>query len=184
MHTIIGIAGSLRRQSLNMALLAAAARLAPPSARVEIAPISDIPLYNGDLDNEQDFPPVVSALKDQIAAADGLLLVTPEYNHAMPGVLKNAVDWLSRPSADKKRVFGGKPVAIMGAASGAAGTRLGQTAWLPVFRVLGMRPWFEQQMFVANAKALFDEKGELTDQDLASRLSDFMAGFVDFAARD
>lgn len=100
MTTIIGIAGSLRTGSLNAALLRAAVTLMPPGTRLDIASIKGIPLYDGDVEDHEGIPPTVTALKDQIAAADGLLLVTPEYNNAMPGVFKNAIDWLSRPPAD------------------------------------------------------------------------------------
>src|SRR5262245_44893247 len=134
--TIIGIAGSLRSGSFNMALLRAAAAAAPPAARIEIASIRGIPLYDGDLETEQGVPEPVQTLKDRIASADGLLLVTPEYNNSIPGVFKNAIDWLSRPSKDISRVFGDKPVAMMGATPGPGGTRMAQTAMLPVLRTL------------------------------------------------
>jgi len=105
MTTIIGIAGSLRVGSINAALLRAAAALMPDDASLVIASIKGIPLYDGDVDDREGIPHTVAALKDQIAAADGLLLVTPEYNNGMPGVFKNAIDWLSRPPADSARVF-------------------------------------------------------------------------------
>ena len=108
MARIVGIAGSFRRGSHNTALLRAARALAPAGTEVEIASIAGIPLYDGDLESERGIPEPVAALKDRIAAAEGLLLVTPEYNHSMPGVLKNAVDWLSRPPKDIPRVFGGQ----------------------------------------------------------------------------
>jgi NAD(P)H-dependent FMN reductase len=107
---------------------------------VEIASIRGIPLYDGDLEAEKGIPDAVQILKDLIASSDGLLLVTPEYNNAMPGVFKNAIDWLSRPPKDIRRVFGDRPVALMGATPGMGGTILGQNAWLPVLRTLGMRP--------------------------------------------
>ena len=112
--TIIGLCGSLRRGSFNRMLLRAAAETAPPGTSIEPESIRDIPLYDGDLEEEQGIPSAVQRLKDRIAEADGLLIVTPEYNHSMPGVLKNAIDWLSRPADDVLRVFGGRPVAIMG----------------------------------------------------------------------
>ena len=129
MATIIGIAGSLRKGSWNAALLRAAAERAPAGTTVEIASIAGIPLYDGDVESEHGIPAAVTALKDRIAAADGLLLVTPEYNNSIPGVMKNAIDWLSR-GGDMARVFGDKPVAIMGATPGMGGTRLAQAAWL------------------------------------------------------
>ena len=180
MTRLIGIAGSLRRASYNAALLRAAAQCAPAGTEVEIASIKDIPLYDGDLESERGIPVPVSALKDKIAAADGLLLVTPEYNNSMPGVLKNAIDWLSRPAEDIERVFGDKPVAIMGATPGRGGTRLAQNAWLPVLRTLGTRAWFGEQLYVAGAGQVFDGEGRLVDEKVKKLLSEFMAGFAAF----
>jgi len=180
MARIVGVAGSLRKASFNAALLRAAAARAPAGAGVEIASIADIPLYDGDRESDGGVPPPVAALKDEIAAADGLLIVTPEYNNSMPGVLKNAIDWLSRPPKDIARVFGDKPVAIMGATPGPGGTRMAQTAWLPVLRTLGTRAWFAKQLYVAGAAQVFDAEGRLIDEKIAKLLSDFMAGFVKF----
>ena len=138
--TIVGISGSLRRGSFNSMLLRAAVELAPADAKIEVGSIREIPLYDGDVEAEQGIPKPVQALKDQIIAADGLLLVTPEYNNSIPGVFKNAIDWLSRPPADIARVFANRPVALMGATPGGGGTMLAQTAWLQVLRTLGTRP--------------------------------------------
>jgi chromate reductase, NAD(P)H dehydrogenase (quinone) len=134
--TIIGISGSLRKESCNAALLRAAADLAPSTTRVEIASIREIPLYNADIDAEQGAPDSVLNLKDRIAASAGLLLVTPEYNNSIPGVFKNAIDSLSRPPADIPRVFKGRPVALMGCTPGRNGAILAQNAWLPVLRAM------------------------------------------------
>lgn len=180
MTTIIGIAGSLRRGSFNAALLRAAAGLAPDGVTLEIATIKDIPLYNGDLEADQGIPPAVAALKDRIAAADGLLLATPEYNHSLPGVFKNAIDWLSRPPADIPRVFGGRSVAVIGASPGGFGTILAQNAWLPVLRTLGMQPWFGRRLLVSHAGKVFDEAGELVDDQVREQLRKFVHGFVGF----
>jgi chromate reductase, NAD(P)H dehydrogenase (quinone) len=178
--TLVGIAGSLRRASYNGMLLRAAAEHVPAGASVEIASIRGIPLYDGDLEAEQGIPDAVSHLKDRIAAADGLLLVTPEYNNSMPGVLKNAIDWLSRPGSDIARVFGDRPVAIMGASPGRFGTILGQAAWLPVLRSLGTRVWFGGRLLVGGAGSVFDADGALVDERVQRELPAFMAGFVDF----
>jgi NAD(P)H-dependent FMN reductase len=180
MTTIIGIAGSLRVGSFNAALLRAAGTLMPMGARLEIASIKGIPLYDGDLEDKEGIPPAVATLKEQIAAADGLLLVTPEYNNAMPGVFKNALDWLSRPPADSARVFANRPVAVIGASPGAFGTILAQQAWLPVLRTLRTKPWFDDRLMVSRAGSVFNEKGELADEKIKAQLQQFVHGFVNF----
>jgi NAD(P)H-dependent FMN reductase len=180
MPRLVGISGSLRKDSYNSALLRAAAELAPAGTQVEIASIAGIPLYDGDVETAQGIPAPVAALKDKIAGADGLLLVTPEYNGSLPGVFKNAIDWLSRPAADIDRVFGNKPVAIMGATPGRAGTRLAQSAWLPVLRALGTRAWFGEQLYVAGASQAFDAHGRLVDEKIKKLLSEFLVGFAAF----
>jgi len=182
MARIIGIAGSLRAGSFNAALLRTAAELAPGGTTIEVASIKGIPLYDGDVEASQGLPPAVTELKAKIASSDGLLLVTPEYNNSMPGVLKNAIDWLSRPAADIPKVFGNRPVAVMGASPGGFGTILSQNAWLPVLRTLRMRPWFGPPMLVSGAGKVFDPSGVLTDADVRKRLQDFIAGFAAFIA--
>src|SRR5688572_16682637 len=149
--TLVGISGSTRRAAFNSALLRAAAAAMPAGAELRIESIAGIPLYNGDEEAAHGIPPAVARLKDAIAAADGLLLVTPEYNNSLPGVAKNAIDWLSRPSADIGRVFGGKPVAVAGASPGGFGTVLSQNAWLPVFRTLGADLWSGGRLLVSRA---------------------------------
>lgn len=180
MNTIIGIAGSLRKASYNAALLRAAADLAPPGCRIEVASIRGIPLYDGDVEAAEGVPPAVTELKSRIASADGLLLVTPEYNNSLPGVFKNAIDWLSRPPDDIERVFGNRPVGIMGATPGMGGTRLSQTAWLPIIRTLGMSPWFGEILFLSNASQVFDKTGALVDEKVKRRLAAYMNGFAVF----
>lgn len=180
MARIIGIAGSLRKASVNAALLRAAAEQVPSGTEVEIASIAGIPLYDGDLESERGLPDAVTTLKDRIAAEDGLLLVTPEYNNSMPGVFKNAIDWLTRPAKDITRVFGDKPVAIMGATPGMGGTRLSQSAWLPVLRTLGTRTWSGKQLYVSGASQVFDAEGRLVDEKIKKLLAEFMAGFSSF----
>jgi chromate reductase, NAD(P)H dehydrogenase (quinone) len=177
MAVIIGLPGSLRRGSFNAMLLRAAAESVPDGSTVEIASIRGIPLYDADVEAEA-FPRAVAALKEKIVAADALLLVTPEYNNSMPGVMKNAVDWLSRPPADVSRVFGGRPIALMGATPGLGATSLAQAAWLPVLRTLGTAPWFGGRLMVANAAKVFDADGKLVDEAIRGRLLSFMKGFV------
>ncbi|HKJ87918.1 MAG TPA: NAD(P)H-dependent oxidoreductase [Gammaproteobacteria bacterium] len=183
MSTILGISGSLRRDSYNTALLHAAADLAPDGMRLEVATLHGIPVYDGDGETERGIPEPVTALKERVAAADGLLLATPEYNHSLPGALKNAMDWLSRPPADRPRVFHGRPVALMGATPSATGTRYAQAAWLPVLQTLGTLPWFGGALYVGHARKVFDESGTLTDPDLRERLRGFLTGFAEFLDR-
>ena len=180
MARIVGIAGSVRTGSFNAALLRAAAVAAPAGTEVEIWSIADIPLYNGDIESERGIPAPVARLKESIAQADGLLLVTPEYNNGIPGVFKNAIDWLTRPPKDIARVFGDKPVALMGATPGMGGTRFAQIAWLPVLRTLGTRAWNGKQLYVAGAGQVFDAAGTLVDEPVRKRLAEFMAGFAAF----
>jgi chromate reductase, NAD(P)H dehydrogenase (quinone) len=182
MATIVGLSGSLRGASVNAMLLRAAARLAPPGLTVEIASIRGIPLYDGDVEATEGVPMPVRALKRKIAAADGLLIVTPEYNNSIPGVLKNAIDWLSRPPEDIRNVFGARPVAIIGATPGQGSTALAQTAWLPVLRTLGTVPWFGSRVMVSNADEVFDSEGKIIDEKTRTRLEAFINGFAAFVS--
>ncbi|MFA9438890.1 NADPH-dependent FMN reductase [Uliginosibacterium sp. sgz301328] len=178
MAHILGISGSLRAGSYNSALLRAAQGLMPAGSTLDIGTIRGIPLYDGDVEAAEGLPPAVVTLKEAIAAADALLIVTPEYNNSMPGVFKNAIDWLTRPSSDIARVFGGRPVAIIGASPGGFGTILSQNAWLPVLRTLGMEPWFGGRLMVSRAGTVFDAQGALIDDKVRGQLEQFMAGFV------
>lgn len=180
MVKLVGVSGSLRKASLNAALLRAASGLMPSGSQLEIGTISGIPLYDGDVEAAAGVPAAATALKNAIAAADGLLLVTPEYNNSMPGVFKNAIDWLSRPPADIKRVFGGKPVAIIGASPGGFGTILSQNAWLPVLRTLGTELWNGGRLLVSRAGNVFDANGALTDAATRDQLTGFLKDFVTF----
>jgi chromate reductase len=154
--------------------------VAPAGVKIEVRTIHGIPLYDADVENGPGIPEVVTKLKDDVALADGLLLVTPEYNNSIPGVFKNAIDWLSRPDADIARVFRGRPVALMGASPGRFGTTLSQSAWLPVLRTLGTRPWFDERLLVSEARKMFDDKGQLTDAHARERLVKFVEGFCRF----
>ncbi len=175
---IIGLSGSLRRASYNAGLLRAARLAAPEGVEIEIGSIAEIPLYNGDVEAAEGLPPAVVALKAAIAAADGLLLVTPEYNNGVPGVFKNAIDWLSRPASDIPQVFGGKPVALIGASPGGFGTILAQNGWLPILRTLGTDLWTGRKLLVSGAGKVFDADGELVDDAVREQLAKFLAGFA------
>lgn len=182
MTTLLGLSGSLRSASYNTALLRGAQRVAPEGVTLELASIADIPIYDGDAEARDGLPAPVTALKERIVAADGLILATPEYNGSLPGAFKNAIDWLSRPPKDIARVFGGRPVGLMGATPGRGGTRLAQAAWLPVLRALGARPWFEQSLYVGGAAEVFDDEGNLVDDAIEKLLTRYMSGFSAFVA--
>jgi chromate reductase len=184
MTTILGISGSLRAGSLNSALLRAADGEMPPGATLVQGTIKGIPLYDGDLEASGGFRRGDPALKAQMSAArgsgGGRL---PSTTTSIPAVLKNAIDWLSRPSADIARVFGGRPVAVIGASPGGFGTLLSQTAWLPVLKTLGMQTWAGGRLQVSRAGDAFDANGALKDARVRDQLRAFLAGFVAFAAR-
>jgi NAD(P)H-dependent FMN reductase len=182
MTKVLGISGSLRRGSHNSALLRAATALMPEGATLEVATIRGIPLYDADIE-AQGIPAAVAQLKEAVVAADGVLLVTPEYNNSIPGVFKNAIDWLSRPAADARRVFGGRRFALIGASPGPWGTTLSQSAWLPVLRTLGVQLWTGGRLMVARAGNVFDESGALKDAAIEDQLKQFLAGYVAFLRR-
>ncbi len=182
MPNVLAISGSLRSKSFNTMLVRAIVETAPPGTTIEIGSIKEIPLYNGDVD-AAGAPASVRELKERIATADGLLLVSPEYNHSIPGVLKNAIDWISRPAADIPRVFGGRPVGVIGATPGPGGTTLMQEAWLPVLRALGVVPFFSTKLMLANAGKVFDEQGRLQDPAVRMQVEKYIAAFAGFVAR-
>jgi NAD(P)H-dependent FMN reductase len=181
---IVGISGSLRKASYNAALLRAAVEECPSGATIEIESIRGIPLYDGDVEESSGIPQRVAELKERVATADALLLVTPEYNNSIPGVFKNAIDWMTRPSADIPRVFAGRRVGLIGASPGRFGTLMSQTAWLPIFRTLGMRPWYGELLYVGGAGKVFDPAGKLVDDATRARLRTYMRGFVEFIEKE
>lgn len=183
MARIIALSGSLRSGSWNTVLAKALAERAPDGSSVEVTTPANIPLYDGDLEKSDGIPGPVAVLKDRIAEADGLLLVTPEYNQSIPGVMKNTIDWLSRPPKDIPRVFGDRPVALCGATPSSNGTRSAQYALLPTLRVLGTRVWSGKTLYVGKAGDVFDDQGQVVDEDMAKRFDAFMAGFCEFASR-
>lgn len=181
MTKLVAISGSLRKGSFNTALLRAALTMAPEGVGIAEGSIRGIPLYDGDAEAQDGIPEAVSRLKDLVAAADGVILFTPEYNNGIPGVFKNAIDWMSRPSSDISRVFAGKPFAITGASPGNFGTLLSQEAWLPVMRTLGTVPWFGTKLMVSRAGTVIQD-GKIADEATEKKLRDFVAGFAAFVA--
>ncbi|NIY94796.1 NAD(P)H-dependent oxidoreductase [Salipiger sp. HF18] len=175
MTSILGLSGSLRRKSFNTGVLYAASDLVPAGVTIDARTIHGVPLYDADLEAEGT-PETVRALREALSAADGLLMVTPEYNNSLPGVFKNAIDWIG--SGEGAKLFAGKPVALIGASPGGFGTILSQNAWLPVLRTLGARPWFEGRLMISKASGLFDEDGRLVDEETRQRLAEFVAGFA------
>lgn len=180
MTRILGISGSLRVKSYNTALLRAAQPLLGADVELDVATLHGIPLYDGDLEQREGLPAAVADLKQRVVASDGVLLVTPEYNNGVPGVFKNAIDWLSRPAADIPRVFGNRPFAVIGASPGGFGTVLAQNGWLPVLKTLGARHWSGGRLLVSRAHQVFDEQGELQDERVLKQLSEFLSGFASF----
>jgi chromate reductase, NAD(P)H dehydrogenase (quinone) len=158
---VCGIAGSLRRDSYNRALLRAAQELAPDGMEIRIFDsLAEVPPYNADVEAEGD-PGPVTALKDAIKSADALLIATPEYNHGVPGVLKNAIDWASRPA--RGSVLTGKPTAILGASPGVTGTARAQTQLRQAFVFTGTPALLQPEILVYRAGEKFDDSGSLTD---------------------
>src|SRR5207245_5222194 len=172
--TVLASCGSLRAGAYNEAALRTAIGLKPPGMTIETADIGSIPLYNEDV-RAQGFPPPVETLRRQIAAADALLFVTPEYNYSMPGVLKNAIDWASRPP---DQPFVGKPVAIMGAAAGMAGSARAQYDLRRSCVFLDMHPLNKPARLSGQAQTKFDAEGNLLDEVAKNLIRDLMAALV------
>jgi chromate reductase len=173
----VAFAGSLRKGSLNMGLLRAAAEILPPEqAQIEIVDISEIPLFNEDI--EKPVPQAVQVFRQKIQAADALVIATPEYNHSIPGVLKNSLDWGSR----SPNVFSGKPLAILGA-GGQFGTTRAQYHLRQVAAALNMFPVNVPQVLVFNASKKFDEHGNLTDEPTRALIADLLSNLIDLTSR-
>lgn len=175
---ILGIAGSLRRASYNRGLLRAAAGVLPAGVSLDTRPLDDIPLFSADVMAEGD-PPAVQDLKEGIRVADALLIATPEYNYSIPGVLKNAIDWASRPS--KASCLRGKPIGIIGASGGDSGTIRSQLALRQVFVQTNSLVMVQPELRVAQAGQKFDAAGNLLDTELRERLRAFVAALVEWA---
>jgi chromate reductase, NAD(P)H dehydrogenase (quinone) len=181
---ILALGGSLRKASFNRALLDEAAALAPDGIELDlsqVAVVGALPLFNQDIVDREGPPADVRRLKAALQAADGLLIATPEYNWGIPGFLKNAIDWASRPAGDIPQVFGDLPVALIGA-GGSGGTRLAQNAWLSVFRHLKMRPWSGHALYLDRARERFDANNRLRDEATREQLRTVISGFATHCA--
>jgi chromate reductase len=176
---IIGIAGSLRRGSYNRAALRAATQLVPEDATLDIFELDGIPGFNQD--EEQNPPAKVAELKKRIREADAVLIVTPEYNYSVPGVLKNAIDWASRPYGDS--AWSGKPAAIMGASIGTIGTARAQYHLRQMFVFLNVFPINQPEVMIGNAAERFDAEGNLTDETTKDFIRQLLQNLVDWTRR-
>ena len=176
---ILGIAGSLRRGSYNRAALRAATKLVPEGAILETFELDGIPGFNQD--DEQDPPAKIVELKRRIREADAVLFVTPEYNYSVSGVLKNAIDWASRPYGDS--AWNGKPAAIMGASPGAMGTARAQYHLRQMLVYLNMFPINLPEVMISHAMDRFDQEGNLTDVPTRERITGLLQNLVDWARR-
>ncbi|MGQ0800147.1 MAG: NADPH-dependent FMN reductase [Pseudomarimonas sp.] len=181
MTRILGISGSLRAGSFNTALLKAAAPLLAEGDELSIATLHGIPLYDGDLEAANGLPAAVVALKQRISESDGVLLASPEYNNGISGVFKNAIDWLSRPAGDIPQVFGNRAFAVIGASPSGFGTILAQNDWLPILRMLGVRPWTGGRLLVSRAHQVFDPAGAIKDDAVREQVGKFVNGFARYA---
>lgn len=177
---VLGIAGSLRAGSFNRALLAAAAELAPAGMSIDIHDLRGLPLYDQDLEAQGD-PASVTALKDAIGGADALLIATPEYNYGVPGVLKNAIDWASRPAG--KSVLNGKPAAIMGASAGMAGTARAQLQLRQAFVFTQTLVVPSSEVLVAAAHEKFDANAHLSDPRTREHVAKLLAALAAWVHR-
>ena len=176
---VIGISGSLRKGSFNTAALRAAQGLAPEGMTIEVAQIGDLPLYNDDV-RAAGFPPPVERLRAQIAAADAVLLVTPEYNYSISGVLKNAIDWASRPPSQP---FEAKPVAIMGASPGLFGSARAQYHLRQMLIFLNAMPLNRPEVMIGQAQNKFDADGNLTDEPTREFVRKLLVALRDWTER-
>ena len=176
---ILGISGSLRKQSCNRGLLQAALEEAPSNCSLEIFNLDGIPLYNQD--EETNLPESVINLKQKVSTADAILIATPEYNYSMPGVLKNALDWGSRPYGDN--AWNNKPVAIMGASPAMQGTSRAQYHLRQVFVYLNMHALNQPEIMVGSLQDSFDSKGALIDPKTRKKISELLIALIDHVNR-
>lgn len=176
---ILGISGSLRKASYNSGTLRAAVKLVPEGAEIEIFSLEGIPAFNQD--EEQNPPAKVAKFKKKIKEADAILFVTPEYNYSVPGVLKNAIDWASRPYGDN--AFDGKPAAIMGASIGGIATARAQYDLRKMMVFLNMFAVNQPEVMIGNAADKFDDKGNLTDEETKKYIGKLLKALVDLTKK-
>jgi len=176
---ILGFAGSLRKQSYNKAILAAALEAIPDGASLEVFDLEGIPLFNQDLELEP--PDKVKEFKAKIRAADAILIATPEYNYSIPGVLKNAIDWASRPYGDN--AFDGKPVAVMGASVGTLGTARAQYDLRRSFVFLNMLPVNQPEVMVPSAQDKVDSEGRVTHENTRKKIRELLESLIAWTRR-
>ena len=176
---VLGVSGSLRKESFNTALLHTAIELAPPGMTITTAEIGDFPLFDDDIRVKEGFPEPVQRFREQIAACDGVLIATPEYNYSMPGPLKNAIDWASRPPAQP---FAGKTLAIMGASNGLSGTVRVQYHLRQMAVFLDMFPLNKPEVFVRSAQEKVRD-GKVVDEATRKVMSDQLVAFAEWTRR-
>lgn len=177
--TILGFAGSLRKDSFNKAILRAALSLLPERVKLDIFDLEGIPLFNQDI--EDNLPEKVIEFKEKIRAADAILIATPEYNYSIPGVLKNAIDWASRPYGDN--VFSGKPLAIMGASIGMLGTARAQYHLRQTLVFLNVYPLNQPEIIIPFIADKIDKEGNLVDEKTKSKIQELIMSLVDWTKK-
>ncbi len=181
MTRLVGLSGSLRRASFNRSLLKEAVRLAPEGVEIEPHGIEGIPLYNADEEKEEGVPEAVARLRTAITSADGLILFSPEYNNSVPGVFKNAIDWITSNPSGGGKVLSAKPVALAGTTPGGFGTILGQNAWMPVLHTLGADIFSGKRLMLPHAGKLFADDGTIAEEENRDKVVQFLAAFGAYA---
>jgi chromate reductase, NAD(P)H dehydrogenase (quinone) len=174
--TILGFSGSLRKASYNRSALRAAAKLVPQGAQLDTFELDNIPPYNQD--HERELPQAVQAFKAAIKVADAILMVTPEYNYSVPGVLKNAIDWASRPYGDN--AWDRKPVGVMGASPGMLGTARAQYHLRQMFVFLNMFPLNQPEVMISHADDKFDIEGNLKDEKTTQNIRELLVSLIEW----
>ncbi len=180
MTKIVALSGSLRKESYNTKLLHYSCSKLNGLCAYEIVSIKNIPLYNADDEATTGIPEPVTKLKNIMAASDAFLIAAPEYNNSIPGVLKNAIDWLTRPPNDIAKVFYGKYIGVIGATPGGFGTINSQTAFLPIIRYLKLKPFYQRSLYLSNAHELFDDNDKIIDAEIAENVAEYARLFVEY----